>query len=63
MTERTVVGIEHCVVRIQKLDDPFKWSKGDFRKIFSDGTTEPATYDEYVKSIGLPPMKNIEIFE
>ena len=63
MTERTVVKVECNVMRMTTLDGPIEWSKGDYTKVYSDGTEENATYDEYSASIGLPPMANVEVAE
>lgn len=63
MTERTVVDVKCDVLRAGTLAGPIQWVRGDYSKVFSDGTNEPATFDEYVAFMGFPPMKNIEIVE
>lgn len=61
MTERTVVRVEHHTIRAGEIGGPIQWARGDFTKVFSDGTKEPATFDECRAFMGLPPMKNIEV--
>lgn len=55
--------IETNVMRVQTLDGPFVWADGDFTKVYPDGRTEPATYADYCKSLGLPVGPNRKVLD
>jgi hypothetical protein len=51
------------VIRVQTLDGPWEWADGDFEKVLPDGSTAPATYADYCKSLGLPTGPNRKIVD
>ncbi len=48
--------IEMNVMRYNTLEGPFEWADGDFSKVWPDGRTEPATYEDYCRSRGMVPV-------
>lgn len=61
MTDRTLVDIECARLRFTPLAGPKEWAAGDFLKVYSDGTAEHASYNEYLAYMGLPPADNVEL--
>ncbi|WP_430316995.1 hypothetical protein [Pseudomonas sp. p1(2021b)] len=61
--DRRVVEIHVNVIRQASLDGPHEWAMGDYTKIYSDGSEELATFDEFRIFMGLPPSHSREIKE
>ena len=58
---KKLVEVRLDVMRCQSLDGPYVWAKGDFTKVFDDGSEEPATFDEYRRYNRLLPTEDQEI--
>ncbi|ORL58112.1 hypothetical protein B7H17_26320, partial [Pseudomonas putida] len=50
-TDRRIVDIRVNVVRQISLDGPREWAMGDYTKIYSDGSEELATFDEFREGV------------
>ena len=50
------------VLRHSPLSEPFQWAEGDFVKVWPDGKTESATFEDYCLDRGMiPAPPNVKV--